>query len=299
MRQAGTLSDETSARRFADFLLTQGISAKVDPAGDNWAVWIYDEAHLERGKRELAEFQVAPEDPKYISAAAEAATMRREQTRKSREAQRNIVDMRGYWDRPAGQIVVTILLIGICIVTYVLTREGRDYDGLAGYLYFAQTFVDDGSLKLPVDGFYSIKQGEIWRLVTPIFMHGSFMHLLFNMMWLYDLGGRIEIRRGPWRLIFLVLITAVISNAAECWMNGPLFLGMSGVDCGLFGYVWMKAKYDPGSGMAMHSSTVFWMLGFLLLCAMGVLGPNIANTAHGVGLAVGALIGIAPRTWRL
>jgi len=47
----------------------------------------------------------------------------------------------------------------------------------------------------------------------------------------------------------------------------------------------------------MHPTTVFWLMGWFLLCMTGRVGP-IANTAHTVGLAVGMILGIAPIFWR-
>jgi GlpG protein len=70
-----------------------------------------------------------------------------------------------------------------------------------------------------------------------MFLHFSPLHLLFNMMWLKDLGGVIEVRRGRWRYLGLVLLIAGISNLAQGIVSGPFFGGMSGVVFGLFGYI--------------------------------------------------------------
>ncbi|HWI58437.1 MAG TPA: rhomboid family intramembrane serine protease [Bacillota bacterium] len=61
---------------------------------------------------------------------------------------------------------------------------------------------------------------------------------------------------------------------------------MSGVVYGLLGYIWMRSKFDAGSGLFLHSSTVTMMLIWLVACYTGLLGP-IANTAHTVGLLLG------------
>ena len=70
------------------------------------------------------------------------------------------------------------------------------------------------------------------------------------------------------------------------------FGGMSGVVYALFGYVWMKGRYEPEQGMILHPSTVQTMLLWLVLCMTGFLG-NIANAAHVVGLVAGILFGLA------
>jgi len=60
-----------------------------------------------------------------------------------------------------------------------------------------------------------VRGGEVWRLVTPIFIHFSIFHILFNCMMAYQLGGAIEMNRGSTRLALLVLLTAVPSNLAQ------------------------------------------------------------------------------------
>ncbi len=76
---------------------------------------------------------------------------------------------------------------------------------------------------------------------------------------------------------------------------------MSGVIYGLFGYVWMKSKFDPHAKMFIPPSTVVLLLAWLLLCWSGVLDKSIgqvANWAHTVGLIIGIIIGLAPVAWR-
>ena len=65
------------------------------------------------------------------------------------------------------------------------------------------------------NGFDPILHGEVWRLVTPIFMHGNILHIFFNMWWLSAFGTMIEVRRGTLRLAGLVLIAAIISNIGQ------------------------------------------------------------------------------------
>jgi GlpG protein len=72
---------------------------------------------------------------------------------------------------------------------------------------------------------------------------------------------------------------------------------MSGVLYGLFGYIWMKSRYEPQSGFMISSNTVIWMVGWFFLCLTGYLG-NIANVVHGAGLVVGMIVGRFPSLWR-
>jgi GlpG protein len=61
---------------------------------------------------------------------------------------------------------------------------------------------------------------------------------------------------------------------------------MSGVVYGLIGYIWMRGKFDPASGLFLHSTTVTMAVVWFLLCLVGII-PHVANAAHGVGFAVG------------
>ena len=148
-----------------------------------------------------------------------------------------------------------------------------------------------------------IRSGEVWRLVTPIFIHFGFLHILFNMMWLRELGTAIEFRRGSLRFVLFVLAIAVSSNLGQYTVNrimeegGPNFGGMSGVVYGMFGYIWMKSHFDPASGFFIPRNLVIMMIGWFFLCMTGFVGP-IANTAHAVGLCGGMLTGYLPTLWR-
>jgi GlpG protein len=72
---------------------------------------------------------------------------------------------------------------------------------------------------------------------------------------------------------------------------------MSGVVYALFGYVWMKGRFEPHLQMGVMPQTVTIMLVWLVACMTGLLGP-IANAAHVAGLAAGLVAGYAPTGWR-
>jgi GlpG protein len=141
-----------------------------------------------------------------------------------------------------------------------------------------------------------VMHGEIWRLVTPIFMHAPILphdgikanplHLLFNMLWLYQLGSMVEARQSALFLFIFVAISAALSNLAQYFLFGPNFVGMSGVVYALAGYVWIRGKFNPGSGLFLDQQSVVWLLFWLVFCFTGLAGP-IANAAHFIGLAVG------------
>ncbi len=79
MRQIGYIESREEAQRFSDYLLTEGISCKLESGGDCWTLWIHDERHVEPGREALKQFQANPEDPRYTSVSEEAGLLRREE----------------------------------------------------------------------------------------------------------------------------------------------------------------------------------------------------------------------------
>jgi GlpG protein len=92
----------------------------------------------------------------------------------------------------------------------------------------------------------------------------------------------------------LTLVLAVCSNLAQYYLGefylgrggSPSFGGMSGVIYGLLGYVWIRGKRDPGSGLYLHPTTVTMMIVWFFACFTGVFG-SVANSAHAAGFGLG------------
>ena len=143
--------------------------------------------------------------------------------------------------------------------------------------------------------FAEVLHGQIWRLATPIFLHFGILHILFNMMWLWDLGRAIEWTKG-WKFLgAFILVSGIVSNIAQYAITqSPNFGGMSGVVYALLGYIWMQGRVNPALGIALHQSTVVMMIAWFVLCWTGLLGP-IANWAHTAGLAIGVAWGFLDR----
>ena len=281
MRQAGTIASKQDAERFADYLLSLGINSKVDGAGDAWAIWIHDENQVPRSREELERFEREPHDARYQAAEHTAKLARRTASEKLRKARKNFIDLRNEWTSPWRRRPVTIALVVVCVLIY-LARSNN----LNAYLYFSS--VDNSTAQ--------IVGGQVWRLVTPIFLHFGFMHLLFNMWWLFDLGTLIERRLGLLWYALLILAIAIPSNFAQFNMAGPNFGGMSGVVYGLFGYAWVRGRLDPTCGLHLRPDVAFWLMAWFVLCALGMIG-NVANWAHGGGLAMGAGLAYLAQSW--
>jgi GlpG protein len=315
MREIAALADESQAKSLADYLLTLEIPTKVMLASGRWSVWAQREEQVERAKQESAAFLANPEDPKYRDAGRIAETARKEIARGEREHRKSSIDLRGRLNViTARRCPVTFGLIAASIGVAILTGLGANREACAPFLFskfvpvpLPEAAVESEDRGDPLQGrvrsagLDAIKSGQVWRLVTPIFLHFGFLHIAFNMLWLYRLGGLIELRKSSLKTAGLVLLSAVASNYGEyLWESyryGPVhaaaFGGMSGVVYALFGYVWMKSEYEPDSDMKLPSNTIGSMLIWLIICMYGFLG-NIANAAHVVGLFAGMIVGLIP-----
>jgi GlpG protein len=173
---------------------------------------------------------------------------------------------------------ITYAMLVLSVVLYVMSFANFG-DELYSALSFGKT---DSSL------FYEIKRGQLWRIITPIFLHMSFMHILFNMLWFKDLGYLIEKVFGKSFLIKFVVVSAVVSNTLQYCVSGPQFGGMSGVLYAMLGFIWVHKLINSKFEFSLPRYDIIMMIGWYFLCLTGLLGP-IANTAHGAGLVVGIL----------
>lgn len=176
---------------------------------------------------------------------------------------------------------LTWLFVILCVAATYLT-ELPAYEWLKPKLMFSEQYFSRD--------FPEIVAGQYWRLITPIFLHGNFMHILFNVMWLIQLGLQIELGEGKVRLLLITLFFGAACNCAQYVVSGPYFLGYSGVIYGLLGYIWMKAKYSRKVLYILPESTVYFMIIWLLVCLVGIF-PGVANTQHVVGFLLGIAFG--------
>lgn len=289
MRVIGHLEKESQARVFADFLYVQGIENQLEfQKQEGWAVWIRDEDRLNTAKEMLTQFSNNPSDPRYLTEAKGAAQRRAEDEKSQEEYRKKLRNGRQLFQPLSGYGfgLLTFLLIAASVGVFIWSRFATDFAPIHT-LFVSEMLGGNGNWRemLP-----EVRHGEVWRLFTPMFIHWSFPHILFNMLWLRDLGSMIEARQSTARLALLVAAVAAVSNFAQYYVNGPVFGGMSGVVYGLLGYVWIRGKLDPGSGLFLHPSTVVMMLAWFVLCYTPLLTPitgHVANTAHAAGLLLG------------
>lgn len=198
------------------------------------------------------------------------------------------------------EIPLVWALIALCVAVFIYSDGGQSDKFSSKLTIGAYEWVGIDRVLFDKVFFARVRQGEIWRLFTPVLLHWDFLHILFNMLWLHRLGGMVERLQGTWFLAGMVLLVGVFSNVCQYLAMGPnpLFGGMSGVIFGLMGYIWMKSKLDPMSGFFIHPNTLFIMLAWMVLCMSDALGFRTANIAHVSGLLIGMAWGYASgATW--
>jgi GlpG protein len=312
MRQIATISAETHARTFADYLLTRGIPTRIVQSGPDWQVWALNEDQVQAARDEFEAFQRTPDDPRYHNLGSQVRSIRKKAERVERRHQEESYDVRYIWtSRDLRRCPLTWTLLVLSVFITLVTSFGRD-PRLMRLLYVAryeivspERFEPDNDEHLYVirdsqvfrtNLRADLARGEIWRLITPIFLHFNWPHLLFDMYLLFALGSEVEVRRRSWRLAVIVLTAAVVSNLIQYLLtHDPRFGGMSGVDMALFGFIWMKGLYEPEMGLSLSRQTVLVILAYIAYAYL--FRSDFPYSSHLTGLVVGMLFALAPLTW--
>lgn len=192
---------------------------------------------------------------------------------------------RQYWQ--------TILLIFASAVGGLLVS----FDS-AGSLLHWLTFVDFyNTQSIGQSGISSlVDSGQWWRLLTPMFLHFDLLHFLFNAVWIWEFGRRIETLESSGKLLLVTFFSSLSANLMQASFGGSmLFGGMSGVVFGYVGYVAVLQRLRPTLGYDVPWPLLGFMLAWLALGFTGLvdffIDGSIANGAHLGGLMGGILVG--------
>lgn len=254
-------------RKFSVYLWQQGIAHRISEHRGRQVVWVENPELREPVNELYANF----DDSRYELVVEEAP--RREPGRRPLEALKSI---------PVTATLLILSLLGASLVWI-------DFDWVNLFTFYEITRVGD-------DYRFDFPPGQYWRLVTPIFIHFGVLHIVFNALWTWELGRRIETMQGGFQLLGITLLIGVGSNIAQGMITtGGVFGGMSGVIYGYLGYMVVWSALRPERSFGLPGAIVAFMLGWLLLCLAGfarVLGlGEIANAAHVGGLLMGAVLG--------
>jgi rhomboid protease GluP len=137
-----------------------------------------------------------------------------------------------------------------------------------------------------------ILQGQVWRLITPVFLHGSVLHILFNMYALYSLGRSLERVYGHGRFTALYFLAGFAGNVASFFLSPNPSLGSSTAVFGLVAaqgvFMFQNRKLfgnDQARSSIMNTLSIVAINLFIGLSP----GSNIDNWGH-VGGMLGGLL---------
>jgi len=202
--------------------------------------------------------------------------------------------------RPTEAPLVYVFML-LSIVFALLTDFGQDGLILRAFLILDPFSLSSDGLGIDLNTLYgriqglliTLEQGELWRLISPAFIHFNVMHITFNLLMLWLLGGQLEIQKGSFSFLILALFVSAISNVAQLFETSYLFGGLSGVVYGLVGYCWLWKHYEPQiffPDILMKFSLVWLILGYTPVTEWLGWG-RMANAAHLYGLISGLIWG--------
>lgn len=186
---------------------------------------------------------------------------------------------------------VTFILIAVNVAAYVLmASQGSNFMQPGG-----RTLVNWGANFAPL----TVGHGELWRLFTSMFLHGSVMHLAINMYSLYSVGSMVEILSGRKKYLAIYLFCGLLGSIASVAFNAVrahpgISIGASGAIFAIYGFflvlMWLrKDLIHPGARRQILQSGAFFIAINLFL---GLMSSGIDNAAHVGGLAGGFVAGL-------
>jgi len=261
------LNNARVAQAFIDYMASRHISIQMSPEGEGRvALWLIDAQHQVETEAELNRFLSEPNHKRYQAASWDVAETRKSQFHYHTPSFLSMIKAK------AGPVTLSIMLL--CVVIFALQQLGFNQQ-IFQMLHFPA-----------LDG----QQWQLWRWLSHAVLHFSVMHIAFNILWWWQLGGDIEKKLGGLKLLQIFAISSALSGAGQYWVEGANFGGLSGVVYALVGYLWVVSTKAPQLGLTIPRQIVGFMLVWLVL---GYMQPfmAIANTAHLAGLIAGVGIG--------
>jgi len=267
----------TDLAGFSRWLKEQNVRHRITEEDGGQVLWLENPDHAEPVLQALDRFLSEPELRAQVNELVDSP-----------------VFVSGRWQpQPRHAPLVLTLII---IAAFVAWFTGFGQNTLSTYLTMTDPRVHDfGTFAARVQALLAtLGNGEIWRLLSPDFLHFSWMHIIFNSVMLWFLGSQIEWFDGRQRLLVLFIVVSVLSNGFQYLMSGPLFGGLSGVVYGILGYCWLSQRWRPRFQFppALITFAVAWMaLGYTPLSEILGLG-RMANEAHLGGFLAGLALAL-------
>ena len=175
--------------------------------------------------------------------------------------------------------VTTLLLASIAAVYVLQLLRGDELVNL-GANYGPAVFQD----------------GQWWRLVTSMFLHGGFVHVLLNCWGLYQLGALFELWLGSVPLLVVYFVSGIAGSLASGIFTNSPSVGASGAIFGLLGALISFLLRRRGMLTPQAKSLLMQLVGWAVINVFfGFSTPGIDNAAHLGGCAAGLLLGLGLR----
>lgn len=187
-----------------------------------------------------------------------------------------------------GQTSFIPIISTFCITLYVISllldpRAILQPSGLLGFLSPS----GQSLFKLGMTGSFAIAGGRWWTLITAIYLHGGILHILFNILWIRQLGPVVEDFYGVSRSFLIFTISGVLGFILSSYAGNQFTIGASGSIFGLLGALIYYGRKRGGTfGSAVYRQTGQWAI---VLFIFGFLFPGIDNFAHAGGFIGGYL----------
>ena len=126
--------------------------------------------------------------------------------------------------------------------------------------------------------------GSWWTLLSATWLHGNFLHILFNMMWVRNLGPAMADIVGPGRTVVIYVVSGAFGFLVSTMAGSPLTVGASASIFGLLGALVHYGRRSGSSqvyGEAMRYAVILFVFGFI--------SPSVDNYAHAGGFVGGYL----------
>lgn len=191
--------------------------------------------------------------------------------------------------RDGDQLLKAIIYtnIGFYVLALLLNIRGTNVSPNP----FALLSPDSGSLLLlGAAGTYPIAQFDRWwTLVSANYLHGSILHILFNMFALRYLGHLVTEEYGAYRMFIIYTLGGIVGFLASYLAGIPLTIGASAAICSLMGAILYFGKSRGGAyGQIIYKQIGGWAVAIFVF---GFLVPGIDNWAHGGGMVAGIALG--------
>jgi len=182
---------------------------------------------------------------------------------------------------------VTAACIGLYVVSLVFDPRGA----LAPRGPF-EIFSPTGRAleALGMTGSVAWLEGRWWTLLTAIYLHGGVLHILFNVLWIRQLGPEVEKLYGPARLVVIFTVSGAAGFVVSNSIGVPFTIGASGAIFGLLGAIVAFGRKRGGVfGQMVLRQYGQWAL---VLFVLGFFMPGVNNWAHAGGFAGGFASGL-------